>query len=144
MSIKKIINANGFSNGNAVVWADALGNKEVLNRGNPEIGGLGNGFDYHFGGPYKSVAISGLTGDTTLVAGITNRQIEVESYIFTCNNTTNVSLRSGVNFLTGPMYVSSGNGLNAQELGMRTNAGEALIINSTGSTIHGSLTYRIL
>ena len=48
MSIVKIISGNDFSEGNATTKADKLGNKQVLDRNNPEIMGLNSDFDTLF------------------------------------------------------------------------------------------------
>jgi len=142
MSVRIIIPGNEVNNGNAMGYVNTLGNKKTVDRENPHTVGAYSGYD--FTSQELSVSISGVTGDTTLVSGIADKQLEVLGYVFVANNDTNVSFRSAANFLTGPMIMASGGGVSANDVHLRTNAGENLIINSTGSEVHGSLSYRIM
>ena len=139
--MRKIVTGSNYKEGYAV-FQNKL-HTDTLQRGDVQ-GGINSDFDYYFEKQILSVSISGVTGDTTLISGVAGRQIEVESYLVTCNNDTNISFRSNTSFLTGPMYTLSGNSLIGDDAKLRTNPGEALIINSDNANVNGSLSYKIL
>lgn len=146
MSVRIIISGNDVNNGDALGYFDQFGNKQTVERSNPDT--IGAYSCYDFTAQSRSMSLSGgVGGDHILAAGIPNKQMEVTSYSFAASGNTDMSIRSGSNLLHGPMLVSQGtifNQANGVPL-LRTNVGEDLIINSNSSGgLNGSLSYRIL
>lgn len=93
------------------------------------------------------------SGDNTVVAASTNRIIEVLQYTFASDTDVTVRWKSGSNNISGPMpvlasggFVSSSAPMVAGDVGvlMKTNAGEALVLNlSATAIVGGHITYRL-
>lgn len=99
-------------------------------------------------GHYHYTPINATGGQTiVLVSGTPDRQIEVRDYTVVSSGTTGVSFISSgtvVSTICGPLsMVANGSIINADK-SMITAAGAALTINTTASTIRGSLSYRLV
>lgn len=142
MTTRKVITANGFSNGNAVVGADRLGNKKVLDRGNPEPGGLDARWDDNFESRDRHAVISAATGNSILVAAIPGKQIVVTGISMTLDATGTTTILSDTTALTGTIALVAGTPFES-ETELVTAAGEALKITNVTGAAEGFLTYRV-
>jgi len=85
------------------------------------------------------------SGDTQVVAAVSNRRIVVVAYAVVANATVNIRFRSGTTDITGAMRLVEGGGIaHAYDAGLfQTAVGQALNINlSTNATVGGYVVYR--
>jgi hypothetical protein len=82
-----------------------------------------------------------------LLTGTPGRRIEVENYSINASGATGFSfLSSGTTITTigGPFSLAANQQVVDDGKSMRTNFGDALTVNSTASTVTGSVAYRIV
>ena len=85
------------------------------------------------------------SGDTQVVAAVSNRRIVVVAYAVVASATVNIRFRSGTTDITGAMRLVEGGGIaHAYDAGLfQTAVGQALNINlSTNATVGGYVVYR--
>ena len=85
------------------------------------------------------------SGDTQVVAAVSNRRIVVVAYAVVASATVNIRFRSGTTDITGSMRVVEGGGIaHAYDAGLfQTAVGQALNINlSANATVGGYVVYR--
>ena len=85
------------------------------------------------------------SGDTQVVAAVSNRRIVVVAYAVVASATVNIRFRSGTTDITGSMRVVEGGGIaHAYDAGLfQTATGQALNINlSANATVGGYVVYR--
>jgi len=137
------INGPVYSRGSGVqtVYArNSLQNKSLGTISNKMMGDIYTPDE----GGRMSVRVSGGTGNTTLVTGVSGYQIEVESYTLVASGATGLSFLSNANVISGPMSLAANAVLVQQQSFLRTNAGESLILNLTASAVTGDLSYRLV
>jgi len=85
------------------------------------------------------------SGDTQVVAAVSNRRIVVVAYAVVASATVNIRFRSGTTDITGSMRLVEGGGIaHAYDAGLfQTATGQALNINlSANATVGGYVVYR--
>lgn len=99
-------------------------------------------------GYYHYTPINATSGQTiVLVSGTPDRQIEVRDYTIVASGTTGVSFISSgttVSTICGPLSMAANNSITNADKSMITATGAALTINTTASTVRGSLSYRLV
>lgn len=105
---------------------------------------MGNGYIVDEGDD-QYVAISCTGGNTVLVSGTPGRKIEVHNYSIVASGATGVSFLSSTGTtISGPVSLAANGQVSINGKSMITAAGDSLIINSTLSTVKGSLAYRLV
>jgi hypothetical protein len=85
------------------------------------------------------------SGDTQVVAGVTDKRIRVIAFCIVASGAVNVKFRSGTTDITGPMSLVSGGGVaHAYDGGLfETAVGQPLNINlSAAQQVGGYVVYR--
>ena len=85
------------------------------------------------------------SGDTQVVAAVSNRRIVVVAYAVVANSAVNIRFRSGTTDITGSMRLVEGGGIaHAYDAGLfQTAVNQPLIINlSANATVGGYVVYR--
>lgn len=93
-----------------------------------------------------SASISATGGNVTVVSAISGYSIVVDSYVVSSTGASTFRFLSntGTN-LTGAMALSANGSVSiSTESALRTVSGEALVINTSGGIVGGSITYRIV
>jgi hypothetical protein len=147
MSNQKVINSNGFKEFGGVSYTNLCGNSQsmeaqLINNSLPTDG------DYEFSTDPSFVAISGATGQTTLVNGVSGRQISVMSYTVVVDAASTFQIfSSGTSntAISGPMAISANGGVSANdnEILFRTQPGESLVVNNSAGNFAGHIAYKI-
>lgn len=83
------------------------------------------------------------SGNTTVISGVPNHSIEVTDYTAIASGATVLTFLSDSNVISGPMSLGA-NDFISGGLSLKTNLGESLVINLTGSVVSGSLSYRLV
>tara|TARA_B100000929_G_scaffold275827_1_gene250054 strand:- start:407 stop:874 length:468 start_codon:yes stop_codon:yes gene_type:complete len=149
----KIISGSGFNEGGAVAFTNntgavAGGSGVLTNTGiNQSTVALpGDGGDFHVDGITSLFNVTAASSGT-LIAGVSNRSIEVIGYTFVADTATTVTWLSAANEISGAMAIAANGGITQYgDNGSLyfTNPGEALVlVNSGAGILGGSLTYRI-
>lgn len=149
-SVQKVINSNGFKEFGGVSYTNPNGNTQSMsaqltNSALPTDG------DYEFSTDPSFVAVSGYTGQTTLVQGVAGKQISVMSYTIILDSASTFQIfSSGVDTgartaISGPMAIAANGGVSANDndIMYRTASGESLVVNSSSGTFGGHMAYKI-
>lgn len=147
MSNQKVINSNGFKEFGGVSFTNRSGNTQSMDA-QLSNSSLPTDGDYRFSVDPSFVAISGGVGQTTLVAGVEDRQISVMSYTLVVDAASTFQVfSSGTSntAMTGPMSLAANGGISANdnEVIYRTQTGESLVVNNSAGNFAGHLAYKI-
>lgn len=147
MSKQKSVSSNGFNEYGGVSYVNRCGevktlSAQIVNTSLPSEG------ENEFSVDPSFVAISGGTGETTLVAGVQGKEISVMSYTIILDAASTLQVfSSGTSNtpLTGPMSIAANGGISANdnEVIYRTIAGESLIVNNSAGNFAGHVAYKI-
>ena len=146
-SVQKVINSNGFKEYGGVSYTNLNGNTQSMSAQLTNTA-LPTDADYEFSTDPSFVAVSGGTGQTTLVAGVEGRQISVMSYTILVDAASTFQVfSSGTSntAITGPMALAANGGISANdnEVIYRTQAGESLVVNNSAGNFAGHVAYKI-
>lgn len=147
MSNQKVINSNGFKEFGGVSFTNRSGNTQSMDA-QLSNSSLPTDGDYRFSVDPSFVAVSGGTGQTTLVAGVNGRQISVMSYTVVVDAASTFQVfSSGTSntAITGPMALAANGGISANdnEVIYRTQTGESLVVNNSAGNFAGHVAYKI-
>lgn len=147
MSNQKVINSNGFKEFGGVSFTNRSGNTQSMDA-QLSNSSLPTDGDYRFSVDPSFVAVSGGTGQTTLVAGVNGRQISVMSYTVIVDAASTFQVfSSGTSntAITGPMALAANGGISANdnEVIYRTQTGESLVVNNSAGNFAGHVAYKI-
>lgn len=147
MSNQKVINSNGFKEFGGVSFTNRSGNTQSMDA-QLSNSSLPTDGDYRFSVDPSFVAVSGATGQTTLVAGVNGRQISVMSYTIVVDAASTFQVfSSGTSntAITGPMALAANGGISANdnEVIYRTQTGESLVVNNSAGNFAGHVAYKI-
>ena len=151
-SVQKVINSNGFKEFGGVSHTNLNGNTQSMSV-QLSNSSLPTDADYEFSTDPSFVAISGGTGQTSLVAGVTGRQISVMSYTSIVDAASTFQFWSSGTAespsdrtpLTGPISLAANGGISANdnEVLFRTDVGESLCANNSAGNFAGHIAYKI-
>lgn len=146
-SVQKVINSNGFKEYGGVSYTNLNGNTQSMSAQLTNTA-LPTDADYEFSTDPSFVAVSGGTGQTTLVAGVEGREISVMSYTILVDAASTFQVfSSGTSntAITGPMALAANGGISANdnEVIYRTQAGESLVVNNSAGNFAGHVAYKI-
>jgi len=147
MSNQKVINSNGFKEFGGVSYTNLNGNTQSMsaqltNSSLPTDG------DYEFSTDPSFVAVSGATGQTTLVSAVSGKQISVMSYTIVIDAASTFQIfSSGTSntAISGPMAIAANGGVSANDndIMFRTQPGESLVVNNSAGNFAGHIAYKI-
>lgn len=100
---------------------------------------------YDYENPTEFSVISSTGGNSTLVSGVPNYSIEVESYVLVSSGSSSIKFLSDSTDITGTMQVAANGSISANSKDglIKTGSGEALVLNST-SAVAGHISYRLV
>jgi hypothetical protein len=144
MSSQKVISGNGFNEGAALVQTNSTGVFSSLSSDLSRAAVPAEEYRHSVDPSFGSISVGAASG--TIVAGVTDREIEVLSYTLVADSATEVRWKSGSNNLSGGMSFAANGGASANdnEPMLRTNVGEDLILVNSAGNLEGHLTYRIV
>lgn len=140
MTINGPIYSRGASSGiNTVKSYNRFGSKNSQSISADSMGKI-----YDHGNPRFSL-ISSTGGNSTIISGVSDYSIEVDSYVIVSSGSSSIKFLSGSTDITGTMQIAGSGGIsaNADSGLIRTNSGEALVLNST-SAVAGHISYRLV
>jgi hypothetical protein len=147
MSKQKAVSSNGFNEYGGVGYVNRCGEiktlpAQIINTSLPEEG------EYEFSTDPSFVAVSGATGQTTLVNGVTGKEISVMSYTIVIDAASTFQIfSSGTSntAISGPMAIAANGGVSANdnEIMFRTQPGESLVVNNSAGNFAGHIAYKI-
>tara|TARA_Y100001937_G_C7060116_1_gene303331 strand:+ start:461 stop:916 length:456 start_codon:yes stop_codon:yes gene_type:complete len=147
-SVQKVINSNGFKEFGGVSHTNLNGNTQSMSA-QLSNSSLPTDADYEFSTDPSFVAVSGATGQTTLVAGVDGRQISVMSYTIILDAASTFQIfSSGTSAsrtpISGPMAIAANGGVSANDndIMYRTEAGESLVVNNSAGNFAGHIAYK--
>jgi hypothetical protein len=147
MSKQKAVSSNGFNEYGGVGYVNRCGEiktlpAQIINTSLPEEG------EYEFSTDPSFVAVSGATGQTTLVNGVTGKEISVMSYTIVIDAASTFQIfSSGTSntAISGPMAIAANGGVSANDndIMFRTQPGESLVVNNSAGNFAGHIAYKI-
>lgn len=147
MSKQKSVSSNGFNEFGGVSYVNRCGEvrtlpAQIINTSLPEEG------EYEFSTDPSFVAVSGATGQTTLVSAVSGKQISVMSYTIVIDAASTFQIfSSGTSntAISGPMAIAANGGVSANdnEIMFRTQPGESLVVNNSAGNFAGHIAYKI-
>lgn len=94
---------------------------------------------------YSSINITATGGgNNTIVTGTGSMEVYVDSYNLQASNLVTFKFLSGTGVIIGPFTLASGDFAEADDLCLKTNAGESLVIYCSASGLNGHLTYHTI
>jgi len=147
MSNQKVINSNGFKEFGGVTYTNLNGNSQSIPAQLANLS-LPTDGDYEFSTDPSFVAVSGGVGQTTLVTGVTGKEISIMSYtvIIDAASTFQIFSSGTANTaISGPMAIAANGGVSANDndIMYRTQAGESLVVNNSAGNFGGHIAYKI-
>jgi len=147
MSNQKVKTSRGFNEGGATVFSTETGEFTTLsNAAFTRDAVPGSGYRYSVDPSFGTISVGATTA--SLVAAVTDRQIEVLGYTVLAEASTAITWKSATTAISGPMTFDANGGasVNGNDGGavFRTTAGEALQITNASGNIQGHFTYRIV